>query len=622
MLPMPFNDPTTYTGHSGVDFGQPMWTPIPASGPGRIWGNAYNDRCGYGVWVSYDGYPDILYCHMPSHDGVPAAGTRINEGDIIGYVGSTGNSDGPHVHVEVEDHATTAGFWEFFDPNRWVGGGSGGGAAPQWPARELYGADWVTIAQQKLIRLGYDLGPDGADGYDGPATQTATIDLQKRGGLKPDGVFGPATNAYADELLNPVSGTPPFPLPEGSYFGPEGGPAESVSGWHGHTRDLARWQQQMKDRGWDIVVDGLYGPGKGTTPTGNTADIALPFQKEKGLYPDALIGPATWKAAWEAPVTPPGGGTDPQPPAGIGRNATLDKGSLIPPRATKDIQAFLLVPQTDVWDQATSDAVAAMQRGWEIDEDRIWGITCDGLAFPPAGNHGLGADWSFARPDGVKLQRHGLVPIGRYLWNPLYADGRTNKGISGAEYAEHIAAGRQPFFYYEEDSTDPIRGFDEGVRQAKAAEVHRIREGLPALPINFPVDFDAPASDFPAILDGLRGAATVVGLERTWLYGKYAIVKAAFDAGVISGAVQTYAWSLDANGHIQWDPRAQLRQWSNGQWGDSVDFVYAMAAEFGQNPPKPGPDPQPEIIQIARVEIEKLQTEVRAIQQQVDAWLI
>lgn len=138
-LPMPFDDPDTYPGHSGVDFGQPMGTPFRASGPGSIWGTAYNDRCGYGVWVSYDGYPDILYCHMPSHSGVPAAGTRINEGDIIGYVGSTGNSTGPHLHVEVENHATTDGFWQFFDPNRVVGQGPANLA----PNQRRAGADGV-----------------------------------------------------------------------------------------------------------------------------------------------------------------------------------------------------------------------------------------------------------------------------------------------------------------------------------------------------------------------------------------------------------------------------------------------------------------------------------------------
>lgn len=615
MLPMPFDDPATYEGHSGVDFGQPMYTPVRASGPGRIFGPAYNDRCGYGLWVSYDGYPDILYCHLPSDGWRAAAGTRISEGDVIAYVGSTGNSTGPHLHVEVEGYATTAGFWRFFDPNRVVGGGGGGGGV-QFPARELYGADWVISGQQKLQRLGYDVGPSGADGYDGADTQNAVKRLEARGGLDQEGVYGPAANELADRLLATKNGHRAFPLPAGWYFGPEDGPVESVSGFHSYREDLIDWQTQMQARGWIIEPDGLYGT--------STGDVAEAFQEEKGLKVDRKIGAETWDMAWEAPVTPPGGGVTPPPPAdGEGRNATKDKGSLIPPRLTADIQAFLGVPQTGVWDKATSDKTAEFQTAREIDVDRVWGITCDGLAFPPAGNHGLGADWSFARPEMDKLKRQGLVPIGRYLWNPKYADGSTNKGISGAEYAELIAGGRQPFFYFEEDYTDPIRGFEEGVRQAKAAEVHRLREGLPALPINFPVDFDAPESDFPAILDGLRGAATVVGLGRTWLYGKYAIVKAAFDAGVISGACQTYAWSQGPDGFIQWDPRAQLRQWSNGQWGGSIDFIWAMAAEFGQHPvdTTTPPDLQPELVEIARAEVEKLYANVTEMRAQIGDWL-
>lgn len=66
----------------------------------------------------------------------------------------------------------------------------------------------------------------------------------------------------------------------------------------------------MKDRGWTITVDGIYGPMGATTPTGETADIAKAFQLEKGLVPDGLIGPKTWDMAWTAPITAP---TNPTP---------------------------------------------------------------------------------------------------------------------------------------------------------------------------------------------------------------------------------------------------------------------------------------------------------------------
>lgn len=94
----------------------------------------------------------------------------------------------------------------------------------------------------------------------------------------------------------PGAAAPRYPLPRGSYFGPKSGPVESVSGYYSHRSDLARWQRRMRQRGWSIGVDGLYGP--------ETKRIARAFQKEKGLGVDGLIGPETWAAAWTYEVTP------------------------------------------------------------------------------------------------------------------------------------------------------------------------------------------------------------------------------------------------------------------------------------------------------------------------------
>jgi GH25 family lysozyme M1 (1,4-beta-N-acetylmuramidase) len=96
---------------------------------------------------------------------------------------------------------------------------------------------------------------------------------------------------------------PAFPLGNGQYFGPEGGGKNSISGYHSHRDDLKRWQQRMKNRGWNITVDGLYGQGGDKTPHGNTADTVGQFQCEKGLKADKLIGPQAWAAAWTAPIT-------------------------------------------------------------------------------------------------------------------------------------------------------------------------------------------------------------------------------------------------------------------------------------------------------------------------------
>lgn len=58
---------------------------------------------------------------------------------------------------------------------------------------------------------------------------------------------------------------------------------------------VKQWQQQMKNRGWNLVPDGQYGP--------ISKRICQNFQREHGLDVDGIVGPITWKAAWEAPST-------------------------------------------------------------------------------------------------------------------------------------------------------------------------------------------------------------------------------------------------------------------------------------------------------------------------------
>lgn len=172
----------------------------------------------------------------------------------------------------------------------------------------------LKLQQLWLISRNYNLGPKGADGVWGPSTEAAFKQYQEflraygyTGDI--DGQWGPSTQAahakYYAEVTSPppTSGAPAFPLPAGQYFGPEGD-SNAISGYHSYSGELRQWQQRMADRGWPITVDGLYGSVGDTTPRGNTAENTVAFQKEKGLTPDGLIGPATWDAAWSAPVTP------------------------------------------------------------------------------------------------------------------------------------------------------------------------------------------------------------------------------------------------------------------------------------------------------------------------------
>ncbi len=61
------------------------------------------------------------------------------------------------------------------------------------------------------------------------------------------------------------------------------------------TIDVRKWQQRMRDRGWDIVVDGIFGC--------ESRSVAKAFQTEKGLAVDGIVGLETWRASWELPIT-------------------------------------------------------------------------------------------------------------------------------------------------------------------------------------------------------------------------------------------------------------------------------------------------------------------------------
>ncbi|WP_120718104.1 M23 family metallopeptidase [Tsuneonella amylolytica] len=85
--------------HKGIDLAAPTGTPVYATADGTV-GRA-DWFSSYGLYVAIEHGADLetRYAHM-SRLAV-AAGERVKKGDIIGYVGSTGRSTGPHLHYEV-----------------------------------------------------------------------------------------------------------------------------------------------------------------------------------------------------------------------------------------------------------------------------------------------------------------------------------------------------------------------------------------------------------------------------------------------------------------------------------------------------------------------------------------
>jgi hypothetical protein len=176
---------------------------------------------------------------------------------------------------------------------------------PPWGAKQMgmlirIGAWWChAVGQEPVIAKAYNghgLGyhqqfaewNKGSHNCPGPLRRAQFYDELVPGIVK----------AYNGGVTPPPPDTPDyprFPLPSGYYFGPADGGSHSISGLYSYKGALSPWQRQMRNRGWDIGVDGIYGP--------ETRDVALSFQQEKRLEADGLIGPETWRSAWTLKVT-------------------------------------------------------------------------------------------------------------------------------------------------------------------------------------------------------------------------------------------------------------------------------------------------------------------------------
>ncbi len=87
--------------HTGIDFGVPHGTPIRAAGSGKIKLAGRHGAYGITVEIEHNGKYQTLYAHMSKLAAGIRRGKTVNQGQIIGYVGSTGRSTGPHLHYEI-----------------------------------------------------------------------------------------------------------------------------------------------------------------------------------------------------------------------------------------------------------------------------------------------------------------------------------------------------------------------------------------------------------------------------------------------------------------------------------------------------------------------------------------
>jgi murein DD-endopeptidase MepM/ murein hydrolase activator NlpD len=87
--------------HRGTDFAAPTGTPIMASGSGIIEQVGWNGAYGKYIRIKHNSKYKTAYAHLNGYARGIKKGAKVRQGQIIGYVGSTGRSTGPHLHYEV-----------------------------------------------------------------------------------------------------------------------------------------------------------------------------------------------------------------------------------------------------------------------------------------------------------------------------------------------------------------------------------------------------------------------------------------------------------------------------------------------------------------------------------------
>jgi len=89
----------TIRAHQGVDYAAPKGTPVKASGDGRVIFRGWKGGYGNTLILQHGGNVTTLYGHLSKFGG-RGYGSRVQQGDVIGYVGATGLATAPHLHYE------------------------------------------------------------------------------------------------------------------------------------------------------------------------------------------------------------------------------------------------------------------------------------------------------------------------------------------------------------------------------------------------------------------------------------------------------------------------------------------------------------------------------------------
>ena len=169
-----------------------------------------------------------------------------------------------------------------------------------------------------------------------------------------------------------------------------------------------------------------------------------------------------------------------------------------------------------------------------------------------------GVDYAFSHPSVASLVAGGYTFAVRYLYPFSQKPGTKNLTLAEATVL-NAALADGVVSNYESWASRALDGHDAGIDDARAAQgQHTACGGKLDRPIYFSVDFDAQPAQYPAVDAYMLGVASVIGVNRTGVYGSYSTVKHR-RRGFGEMGVANHAWSGG-----RYDERCQLSQDKNG----------------------------------------------------------
>lgn len=152
--------------HGGIDIAAPEGTPIKSPIAGTVIDNRYGGGYGNYVQIKDKNNMDHLFPHMVSPSPLEE-GTEVSVGDTVGYIGSTGNSTGPHVHYEIDDDAVNRGAETskpHINPGKYMGGPLSGDSTLKFRKKVNDLANAGNRAAIKALKKGYGTDNVGVGG--------------------------------------------------------------------------------------------------------------------------------------------------------------------------------------------------------------------------------------------------------------------------------------------------------------------------------------------------------------------------------------------------------------------------------------------------------------------------